>query len=65
MCELFSAFGTVGLGVNITPQWDAFSKLVLIMTMFIGRIGILTFVMAFLEKKPSSLKYPYEDMVIG
>lgn len=65
MCELFSAFGTVGLGVGITPHWDSFSKLILIITMYIGRIGILTFMMAFLEKKPSQLKYPYEDMFIG
>ncbi|MCR5176405.1 MAG: Trk family potassium uptake protein [Anaerovibrio sp.] len=65
MCELFSAFGTVGLGVGITPHWDTASKLVLIITMFIGRIGILTFIMSFLEKKPSNLKYPMEDMFIG
>ncbi len=65
MCELFSAFGTVGLGVGITPEWHPVCKLILIMTMFIGRIGILTFTMAFLEKEASILRYPSEDMIIG
>ena len=65
MCELFSAFGTVGLGVGITPEWHPVCKLTLIMTMFIGRIGILTFTMAFLEKEASILRYPSEDMMIG
>lgn len=65
MCELFSAFGTVGLGVGITPEWHPVCKLILIMTMFIGRIGILTFTMAFLEKEASILRYPSEDMMIG
>lgn len=65
MFELFSAFGTVGLGVGITPEWHPVCKLILIMTMFIGRIGILTFTMAFLEKEASILRYPSEDMIIG
>ena len=65
MFELFSAFGTVGIGVGITPEWHPVCKLILIMTMFIGRIGILTFTMAFLEKEASILRYPSEDMIIG
>lgn len=65
MCEVFSAFGTVGLGVGITPEWNTFCKLVLILTMFIGRIGILTFMMSFVEKKPERLRYPSEDMIVG
>lgn len=65
MCELFSAFGTVGLGVGITDKWDSWCKLILIITMFIGRIGILTFMMSFVGKKPDKLRYPTEDVIIG
>lgn len=63
--ELFSAFGTVGLGVGITQDWNTICKLILIVTMFIGRIGILTFTMSFVSKKPDKLRYPTEDMIIG
>lgn len=65
LCELFSAFGTVGLGCGITDQWSSFSKVILIITMFIGRIGILTFTMSLFAKKSNNLSYPYEDVIIG
>ena len=65
LCELFSAFGTVGLGVGITSEWNTICKMILIITMFIGRIGILTFTMSIVSKKPDKLRYPSEDMIIG
>ena len=37
--EVMSGFGTVGLGIGITPGWEPLGKLVLILTMYIGRIG--------------------------
>lgn len=63
--EVFSAMGTVGMGVGITPEWNAYCKLVLIITMFIGRIGILTFSMSFLNKKVDKLRYPTENILVG
>lgn len=63
--EVFSAMGTVGMGVGITPQWNGWCKLVLILTMFIGRIGILTFSMSFFNKKADRLRYPTENILIG
>ena len=65
LCELFSAFGTVGLGVGITSEWNTICKMILIITMFIARIGILTFTMSIVSKKPDKLRYPSEDMIIG
>lgn len=65
LCELFSAFGTVGLGVGITPTWDPWCKLILILTMYIGRIGILTFSMSLIARKPRNIRYPSEDIIIG
>lgn len=63
--ELFSAFGTVGLGVGITTEWNGLCKLVLIATMFVGRIGILTFSLSFFNKKIDSIRYPSENIFIG
>ena len=42
--ECFSAFGTVGLSRGITAALDPFSKWVIIVTMFAGRVGLLTLV---------------------
>lgn len=63
--ELFSAFGTVGLGVGITTEWNDLCKMVLIATMYIGRIGILTFGMSFFSKETDKVRYPTENIIVG
>lgn len=63
--ELFSAFGTVGLGVGITTEWNDLCKMVLIATMYIGRIGILTFGMSFFSKETEKVRYPTENIIVG
>jgi len=40
--ESFSAFGTVGLSLGITPDLTSWGKLVIIATMFCGRVGIIS-----------------------
>jgi len=64
--EIVSAFGTVGLSLGITSQLSLLSKLTVITTMFIGRVGPLTLLIA-LSKKESraQLKYPEENIMIG
>ncbi|MBQ9624910.1 MAG: TrkH family potassium uptake protein, partial [Clostridia bacterium] len=49
--EAFSAFGTVGLTVGITPQLCTASRIVLIVTMYAGRVGPLTLTMALVGAK--------------
>lgn len=63
--ELVSAFGTVGLGIGITTEWNNWCKLILIATMYIGRIGILTFGMSFFSKKLDKIRYPSENVIVG
>ena len=63
--ELISSFGTVGLGVGITADWDILGKIVLITTMFIGRVGIITFVLSFMDQKSNLVRYPAENLMIG
>lgn len=59
--EVTSAFATVGLSMGITPTLSAASKLVLCMTMFIGRVGTLTIGFSIARRKHNSAKIEYTD----
>jgi Trk-type K+ transport system membrane component len=64
--EVTSAFGTVGLSLGITPGLTVFGKTVLMLLMFLGRIGILTFLFTFQnDKKKGKYHYPKERIIIG
>lgn len=64
--EITSAFGTVGLSRGITPVLSNISKLIVIFTMYIGRIGPLTFGYAVgRHKNKSKLKYPKANITVG
>ena len=64
--ETISAFGTVGLSMGITPDLSLPSKLVVIITMFIGRIGPLTILVALSRKESKgAFHYPRENIMIG
>lgn len=64
--EVMSAFGTVGLSTGITPLVGSITKVLLIITMFIGRIGPLTLAVFFTTKKPSSrIILPEEEISVG
>jgi len=64
--ECFSAFGTVGLSMNLTPELSSGSKVVIIVTMFLGRVGTLTLIIAFIKKTGSlNYRYPKENIFIN
>lgn len=64
--EVVSAFATVGLSTGITAGLTAFSKLVLIATMYIGRVGILLLISSILgDPQPSAVNYPEESLLVG
>jgi len=64
--ECISAFGTVGLSLGITAKLSAASKLIITITMFIGRISLLTILASFLKHvKYQKYKYPSEDITIN
>lgn len=64
--EVTSAFGTVGLSLGITGDLSTVSKFILMLLMFIGRVGIITFLFMF-KKKRNIEKYhfPKERIIIG
>lgn len=64
--EVTSAFGTVGLSLGITSELTVFSKIILMCLMFIGRVGIITFLFVFKsDKVTGKYRYPKERMLIG
>ncbi|OWY64150.1 ATPase [cyanobacterium TDX16] len=64
--EVVSAFATVGLSAGITAKVSAAAKLVLIATMFIGRVGILLLIGAVLgDPRPTAIHYPEENLLVG
>ena len=64
--EAFSAFGTVGLSTGITAKLDALGQIVLILLMFLGRLGPLTFGAAFVRARhPLGYELPEERPIIG
>ena len=65
--EVASAMGTVGLTTGITPTLTPFSQGLLILLMYMGRVGILSFSIAFLTRKQAEHKisYPATDVMIG
>ncbi|MBN2582865.1 MAG: hypothetical protein JXL80_07320 [Planctomycetes bacterium] len=66
MFEATSAFGTVGLSTGVTPQLNHLGRLLIIVVMFIGRIGPLTLFIA-LPLGAQEIKYEYatESVAIG
>jgi potassium uptake TrkH family protein len=63
--ECVSAFGTVGLSLGITPALKDSSKMLLVLLMFMGRMGILTLLFAvFRRSKTSVYRYPKENILI-
>jgi Trk-type K+ transport systems, membrane components len=64
--EAVSAFGTVGLSTGITAKVSAIGKLILIATMYIGRVGVLLLMsVAVGDPKPTTFKYPEESLLVG
>lgn len=67
--ETFSAFGTVGLTMGLTPSLSLMGKLLIIALMYIGRVGILTvgfsLTMRLMKAKGGHYKLPEESVIIG
>ncbi|TAF08089.1 MAG: ATPase, partial [Nostocales cyanobacterium] len=64
--EVVSAFGTVGLSTGITGSVSVSAKLILIITMYIGRVGVLLLMSAVLgDPRPSRVHYPEENLLVG
>ncbi len=63
--EEVSAFGTVGLSTGITPNLCVLSKLIIILTMFTGRVGAFTLLSIWIDRPEASAHYTEESITIG
>ncbi|PPS43358.1 TrkH family potassium uptake protein [Chroococcidiopsis sp. TS-821] len=64
--EVVSAFATVGLSTGITASVSGAGKLILIVTMYVGRVGILLLMAALLgDPRPRAIHYPEENLLVG
>ncbi|MDX5347336.1 MAG: ATPase, partial [Hymenobacteraceae bacterium] len=64
--EQVSAFATVGLSTGITAGLSDFGKFVIIVSMFVGRVGTLTLALALsIPAKSTEYKYPKTHLVVG
>lgn len=64
--ECFSAYSTVGLSLNLTTELSDFSKLVVAVIMFVGRVGMLTIFIALLKNmRQRNYRYPTEEITIN
>ena len=64
--EIVSAFGTVGLSLDVTPELSPFGKVLVAAVMLLGRVGPITFVLSLAARQhPPKYTYPREDIAIG
>ena len=65
--EAVSALGTVGLSTGITANLRPAAKIMIIVFMYFGRVGVLTISFGFLKRKPAGEKFRYAntDLLIG
>lgn len=57
--EVVSAFGTVGLSMNLTPEYHGITKLLIVIVMLCGKVGLLTIARAIIpQKEPKNYHFP-------
>jgi trk system potassium uptake protein len=64
--EVTSAFGTVGLSLDVTPHLSTFGKVLISVVMFLGRVGPITFIVALAARQRTPhYRYAEEEIAIG
>ena len=64
--EVTSAFGTVGLSTGITPSLSTVGRIIIMLTVFTGRVGLLTMAFALTHRQqPANFRFPEERIMIG
>ncbi len=64
--EAFSAISTVGMSTGVTRDLNLLGRVMIMLLMFLGRVGSLSFAMSFTERRAAGkIRYPEEDIVVG
>ena len=66
LMEVISCLSTVGLTMGLTPNLTIIGKIILIILMLMGRVGLITFLWSIgSHRNNSSIKYPEMNIMIG
>ncbi len=64
--ESVSAFATVGLSLGVTPQLSFLGRLIIMLTMFVGRVGPMSLALALVRSEGyTGVRYPEEKIIVG
>lgn len=63
--EIVSALGTVGLSIGATGLLDGVGKIIIMVCMFVGRVGMLTLLLSLSEHRTTSWTLPEQDVIVG
>ncbi|WP_240378168.1 TrkH family potassium uptake protein [Bacillus piscicola] len=63
--EVISAFGTVGLSMGLTGALTTIGKVVIIIVMFVGKLGPLTLAFSIAKQSKAAIRYPKEEILTG
>ncbi|HEY6101951.1 MAG TPA: TrkH family potassium uptake protein [bacterium] len=64
--EVSSGFGTVGLSTGITPSLSTMGRIIVMLTIFSGRVGLLTLAFALTRRQqPANYRFPEERILVG
>ncbi len=64
--EITSGFGTVGLSTGMTPSLSPWGQIIVIVTVFSGRVGLLTIAFSLSRRqRPPKVRYPEERLYVG
>lgn len=64
--EVTSGFGTVGLSTGVTPSLSTMGRIIVMLTIFSGRVGLLTLAFALTRRQqPANYRFPEERILVG
>ncbi|RXH50289.1 TrkH family potassium uptake protein, partial [Streptococcus pyogenes] len=63
--ESISAIATVGVSMDLTPQLSTAGRLIVIVLMFVGRVGPITVLISLIQRKEKTIQYATTDILVG
>lgn len=63
--ESISAIATVGVSMDLTPQLSTAGRLIIIVLMFVGRVGPITVLISLIQRKEKTIQYATTDILVG
>lgn len=63
--ETISAMNTVGVTMDLTSKLSTQGRIIIMLLMFIGRVGPITFLFSLIQKKEKNINYAETDILVG